>query len=74
MVGVGVRQKNDVEARDGFQSRRADGIGHDPRVDESDFAGSCGERKRAVAEVGDAIAFGVEHVGYPRPVYRAMWK
>jgi len=71
VVGVGVSKENSVKAGDGFQPRRAEGIGGDPRVDEGDFAGSGGERKCAVAEVGDAIAFGVEHVGYPRRVFKA---
>jgi uncharacterized Zn-binding protein involved in type VI secretion len=62
VVGVGVRKKNSVKAGDGFQSRRAEGIGGHPGVDESDFAGRGDERKCAVTEIGDAIAFGVEHV------------
>ncbi len=66
VVGVSVRKKNSVKAGDGFQARRAEGIGGHPRVDESDFAGRGGERKRAVTEIGDAIAFGVEHVYFSR--------
>jgi hypothetical protein len=61
VVSVGVGQKNGVEAREFLESGRADRIGHDPRVDERDLAGRRDERKGAVAEVGDAIAFGVEH-------------
>src|SRR5882757_3685580 len=72
VVGVSVRKKNSVKAGDGFEARRAEGIGGDPRVDEGDFAGSGGERKCAVTEVGDAIAFGVEHVSYPRCVFNGM--
>ena len=61
VVGVGMRKKNGVKAGDGFQRGWAEGIGGHPGVDEGDFAGSGGERKRTVTEVGDAIAFGVEH-------------
>src|SRR5256885_6181882 len=73
VVGVGVRKKNSVKAGEGFQARWAEGVGGHPRVDEGDFAGSGGERKCAVTEVGDAIAFGVEHVyfsGVPSAVAR----
>jgi len=33
VVGVSVRKKNSVKAGDGFEARRAEGIGGDPRVD-----------------------------------------
>jgi len=71
VVGVGVREKNGVEAVDGFQSRRAEGIAGHPGVDEGDVVGRSGERKGAVAEVGDAIAFCVEHFEFP--IFVGVW-
>jgi len=43
VIGVGMRKKNSVKAGDGFQGRRAEGIGGHPGVDQSDFAGRSGE-------------------------------
>ena len=61
MVTVSMREKNCVELRDFFQGFGASGVCGDPGIDERDLAGGRCEGKGTVAEVDDAIAFGVEH-------------
>ena len=61
MVAVSVRKENGIDARESFHRLGADGVGHDPRINERDLSGPGGERKRAVTEIRDAIAFEIEH-------------
>ena len=75
VVGVGVSQKNRVEAVQFFQGLRAARISHDPGVDERDLAESSGDGKSAVAEIGDAVAFQVEHgVPFKKKSYQKRLK
>ena len=61
VVGVRMREKNRVKPCELFQRLGAVRIGHDPRIDERDLAGRSSERKSAVAEIGDAVAFEIVH-------------
>jgi len=61
VVRVRVREKNRVEAVKFFPGFRAAGVGRYPGVNQCDLPGRSGQRKSAVAEIGDAVAFEVEH-------------
>ncbi len=65
MVGVCVREKDSVEASEFLEGGRADRVGRDPGIDESDLTGGSGEGKSGVAEVRYAIVFCVEHSDPP---------
>jgi hypothetical protein len=60
-----VSEEDVIEAGNVFEGVGAAGIGHHPGVNEGDLAGGSDERKSAVAEVGDLIAFEIEHEGPP---------
>src|SRR5579859_4314846 len=61
MVGMRVRKKNHVQLRNFLQVVRTLWIAHDPRINQSHLARSSGQRKRAVAEIGHAVALLIEH-------------
>src|SRR5581483_11301581 len=61
MIGMAMGEEDGVETRDVLGRSGTDGIGHDPGVDERDFAGRSGDGKGAVAEVGNLVAFEIEH-------------
>src|SRR5260370_1988040 len=60
VVRVRVREKNRLEAVKFFPRFRAAGVGRYPGVDQCDLPGRSGQRKSAVAEIGDAVAFEAE--------------
>jgi len=65
MIAVRMGKENGIELRNFFQGFGASGVRCDPGVYECDLAGSSCEGKGAVAEISDAIAFGIEHRGSP---------
>src|SRR5262249_55349407 len=61
VIAVGMRKKNGVELWNFFERFGASGICRDPGINQRHLAGRRCEREGAVAEVGDTIAFCVEH-------------
>ncbi len=74
MIAVRVREKNCIELRNLFEGFRAPWVRHDPRINERHLSRRRDERKSAVAKVGDAIAFHVEHGASPEWAPAMGWR
>src|SRR5258708_8561543 len=64
VVRVRVGEKDCVQSRHALlQLRSASWIAHHPRIDQRHVAGRRRQGKRAVAEIGNPIALGIDHPG-----------
>ena len=61
MVGMAMREEDCVHAGEFFRRVGAARVGHNPGIDQSNLPGGSGERKSAVSQIGDVIAFELEH-------------
>src|SRR5215470_2314380 len=61
VIAMGVREKNGVELWNFLEGFGASGICRDPGVNQRHVAGGSCKREGAMTEVGDTVAFGVEH-------------
>src|SRR5208337_1543545 len=55
-------KKDGIQARDFPEGLRAFGVRVDPGVNESELAAGGGQSKSAVTEIGNLVAFQIEHL------------